>query len=229
MTRTVTPALAALFTLGLAACASEQRTAAGPDPVLPTEQYSIEVRQHPAEIRLAPHPGGLTPPQEDALADMAQRWRAQGSGLVQVQAPAQGDMAAISATSQAARATLISLGVPAEQVQIVGYAPPPGSPPAIVVGFNAYEAVGPQCGTTFENLAVSYGNKAPQNYGCAVTANFAAQIANPGDLIQPRLMKPSDGARRSVVLDKYRKGETTSSARDDQANGTLATATGSNQ
>ena len=52
-----------------------------------------------------------------------------------------------------------------------------------------------------------------------MTANIAAQIANPRDLIAPAVMTPGDNGRRAVVLDKYRKGDITSSAKDDQADG----------
>jgi pilus assembly protein CpaD len=56
-----------------------------------------------------------------------------------------------------------------------------------------------------------------------VTANIAAQIADPEDLLHPRAETPPDGSRRQVVLDKYRTGATTSTAKDTQANGAVST------
>ena len=55
-------------------------------------------------------------------------------------------------------------------------------------------------------------------------ANIAAQIANPQDLLRPRDMTPADAQRRATVLGKYRAGEVTSSARDDQAAGAISRA-----
>ena len=45
------------------------------------------------------------------------------------------------------------------------------------------------------------------NFGCANQRNFAAQVANPADLIGPRAMTPAPGERRDVVWGKYVKGE----------------------
>jgi pilus assembly protein CpaD len=57
-----------------------------------------------------------------------------------------------------------------------------------------------------------------------VTANLAAQVANPEDLLGPRDETPIDSGRRATVLDKYRKGEVTSSAKDEQSNGVVSKA-----
>jgi pilus assembly protein CpaD len=57
-----------------------------------------------------------------------------------------------------------------------------------------------------------------------VTANIAAQVANPEDLLGPRPETPIDSGRRATVLDKYRKGEVTASAKDEQSNGIISKA-----
>ena len=45
------------------------------------------------------------------------------------------------------------------------------------------------------------------NLGCANQRNLAAMVDNPADLVQPRGETPAYTARRSVAIDKYRKGE----------------------
>lgn len=191
------------------------------DALTPTEQFPIEVRQNPDEIRLAIHDHGVTAGQQAALMGLVDRWRETGGGPVTVQAPrGPGDAQAGAYADQAAQ-TLVELGVPAEQIRMVGYQPQgraadPKAPPPLIVGFSSYQAVGPQCGH-WDNLTATKSNKPYANFGCAVSANFAAQIANPRDLIQPRDMGPPDAARRSTVLDKYRKGEITSTPKDSQA------------
>jgi pilus assembly protein CpaD len=42
--------------------------------------------------------------------------------------------------------------------------------------------------------------------------NLAAMVDNPSDLVQPRGEVPAYAPRRSVVLDKWRKGENPSGA-----------------
>lgn len=223
----MTPArivLPLLLLTGLSACASDAING-GPayTGLTPTEQFAIEVRQRPDEIRLAPNPAGLSPAQEAAVADLSERWRDSNGGVITIQAPAAVDA---MATTEGARAMLITMGADPGQVRVVSYTAPQGMAPAVIVGFASYEALGPQCGGEWENLASDRGNKPYRNFGCSVTANVAAQIANPRDLLNPRATDPADAARRSVVLEKYRKGEVTSTAKDDQAVGTLSTATG---
>ena len=53
---------------------------------------------------------------------------------------------------------------------------------------------------------------------------MAAQIANPEDLIRPRDSTPADAGRRDTVLGKYRKGDVTASAKDEQATGVVSKA-----
>jgi pilus assembly protein CpaD len=106
---------------------------------------------------------------------------------------------------------------------LVSYQPTPSSSatPPIIVGFTRYEAHGPQCGH-WESFTKDYENRPSNNFGCAVTANFAAMIANPADLATPRPMTPADANRRETILEKYRKGEQTSTSKDAQANGAVS-------
>ena len=54
------------------------------------------------------------------------------------------------------------------------------------------------------------------NLGCATQRNVASMVDNPADLVQPRGETPPSAPRRSVVLEKYRKGEdTTTQYRDN--------------
>jgi pilus assembly protein CpaD len=124
--------------------------------------------------------------------------------------------------SEAARSFLISKGVPADQIEVTGYAPDGQGAPPLLVGYLRFEAELPECGKTWTNIAHSWKNDVQANFGCAVTANMAAQMADPGDLMGPRRMTPQDAARRQDVLDKYRRGEVTSSATDSKASGVIS-------
>jgi len=98
--------------------------------------------------------------------------------------------------------------------------------PADIVTVNIvdYRARTYACGQTWENLAATRNNTPYQNFGCAVSSNLAAQIADPRDLQTPREATSADMGRRSVVFDKYRKGDVTSSAKDDNATGAISNA-----
>lgn len=196
---------------GLAACA----TAAGDSatPVRPTARYALEARPALQEIALAPRADGLSPAQRAALADMAVR---SGGKPIVVRAPA-GDDPVSARSAFNARAALESMG--AADVRVGSYDAPPGAP--ILVGFTGYEAVVPQCGN-WNNLTATRDNAGYSNFGCAITANMAAQIADPADIVSPNPLDPTDAQRRSTVIGKYRAGEVTAADTPDSASGVVS-------
>ena len=221
------PSLILLAALSLGACATDKVAAdAGlPPPVTPTERFAIEVREHPEELRLAPHAQGLSPNQTSALNAFLDHWNSVQGGDFVLRSPAHGgDPQAAYRTTVDARDYLLAHGVSPAQVRIVDYDAAQDHKAPVVIGYAAYVAKGPQCGQNWENLTATKDNREYNNFGCAMTANLAAEIANPSDLRSPRAMDPTDAARRQTVLDHYRKGESTSTTKDDQANGAVSTA-----
>jgi pilus assembly protein CpaD len=209
-----------------AACATHD---AKPDkiadaaPVTPTERYTIQVAPGVDEILLAPHADGLSARQAAALDNLVDRWRDAGGGEITIQrAPGADEVFARAVDAVATRLTL--LGVDSDQVRLVRYTQGarPGDP--MVVGFVRDKAQGPQCGRKWKSMTSTASNDVNSNFGCAITANMAAMIDNPDDLVAPRPMQPVDAERRLVVIENYRKGVVTSSAKDGQATGTVSSA-----
>ncbi len=194
------------------------------EAVTPTEQFAIQVQSEPVTLQLAPHQTGASPRQADAISAFADRWSDEGGGEVVIQTPARdGDPAAAYRTANDARDILASRGIPADKLRMASYTPPDGAPPTIVLTYPHYKAEGPACGHTWGNLASTHDNGPYANYGCSVTANVAAQIDNPADLLAPRDLGPPDAQRRQNALDLYRKGAATSTVKDQQANGAIST------
>lgn len=214
--------LAAAAAACLAGCASTPPDQ-GPDKIARTETQQwtdrIKVTSTPDEIVLAPHATGLSANQGAALQDLFGRWLAVDGRELVVNTPN-----GAGAMAGQIRDRLIMLGAPASGVRIVGFEPIGPEDNAIRVGFLRHEAEGPKCGQAWENLAATRNNTAYQNFGCAMAANLAAQVANPEDLIRPRDMTPADAGRRGTVFEKYRKGEVTSTIRDEQASGAISKA-----
>lgn len=205
--------LAALAAL-LGACTTPA-SGGGPAPLTPTSRYQLQAHPVMQDIALAPRADGLSAAQRAALGDIARR--ANGQPIV-IRAPAGGDEVAMRSAYNV-RAELEALGAPG--VRLASYdAPNPAAP--ILVGFTAYEAEVPRCGTNWTNLTATRDNQSYANFGCAVTANLAAQIADPADIAAPRPLDPADAARRSVVLGKYRAGEVTSAEVDENASGAVS-------
>ncbi len=211
--------LLAAATAGLAACASgpHKPDADGPSGALtPTEQFKAEATAHPDQILLAPHAEGVSAAQAEALARLVDRWRDSGGGPLVIQAPAHGGGRVYSAAT-GVEAELEQLGVRDDSIQLVGYVGDERPNAPLVVGFAHYVAEITKCGRDWTSFTTDSGNGPNSNFGCATTANIAAQVANPADLAQPEAMDPVDAARRETVITKYRAGTITSAAKDDQA------------
>ena len=224
-TQRLTAVAALAATLGLSACATDGAKPEVAEARTSTEQFPIEVSRQPEEIRLAVHTQGLSSNQESATAMFVDGWRDAAGGEIVIQAPnGAGDPAVVHRMVEATRYALNSYGVPREMVRVASYDGRGQAAIALVVGYERYVAQGPECGRSWSGLTRTSSNKVHENFGCAVTANMAAQIADPRDLMQPRHIDPADASRRGVVLDKYRKGEITGAVQDKQGSGVVSDA-----
>lgn len=192
-----------------------------PPPLTPTEQFSITVTPHRDQILLAGHPDGLSAAQAQALSDLVGRWRDGGRGVITIQSPS-GGAAEAYRSAAVVQQTLLGLGVGPDQIRLASYDASRQSAAPIAVGYDGYEARGPECGRHWSGFTRSSANRPSAEFGCATTANVAAMIANPGDLVQPRAEDSADADRRLEVLGKYRQGQVTSTAKDPQANGAVS-------
>lgn len=207
------------FAALLAGCASTADRVGQMDaPITPTEQWRAELVRNPEEIQLAAHAGGLSPNQAEALAAFVETWRQADAGTITIQAPVDGaEGTGGYRASESARRFLIGQGVPADQVRVVGYRPEGEGRAPLKIGYVRHSVVLPECGREWTNISHSITNRPQANFGCAVTANMAAQIANPADLAGPRADTSIDAGRRQMVMEKYRAGVTTSTPADEQA------------
>jgi pilus assembly protein CpaD len=211
-------AAALLAGAGLTGCATH---AAPPGPAAartPTEQFEPKVDDHVEGIQLAVHPGDLSKAQLDALYGLVSTWRDSGSGQIHVETP-QGPLAADMAAK--VEDALQGFGIRRDQFSLSFY-PDDGPRPVVRVSYRRYVASIPHCGDAFSDFTKTANNAPQSDFGCAITANIAAMVANPADLANHRPEDPIDAGRRQVVLDKYRSGLATSSAKDDQADGTVS-------
>lgn len=216
-------AIAAVLSLSgaLAACAG--MTAGDPSaPLTPISRYALQVEPGLDRIALAVHDTGLSATQERALHDLAARHRAAGSGAIVIQAPGGNDPAA-AAQAWAARATLQAAGVPDDLIQVSAYAAPDSRAP-ILAGFETLTAHLPNCALEQGPREGRFSNASTLGMGCAVTANMAAQIANPRDIIQPRAMPPAETGRAATVFANYRQGDRTSAAQEELVAGRISRA-----
>lgn len=212
--------------LALAACAGMvsacASTGALPPPLTPTSRYVLQVEPGMDRIALAVHDQGLSGNQQAALAALAGRFAASRADVIRVEAPA-GDDPAAARAAWGVRDALAALGVPAERVLVTAYAAPDPRAP-VLAGFEVLTAHVPNCAEAQRASVSSFSNQPSAAFGCAVTANLAAQIANPRDIVAPAAVGAAEAGRRAKVFDTYRAGTPTSAPQEPLVNGRISRA-----
>jgi len=191
-----------------------------------TAEYPIDYRQrHPivlregvqnVEVMVGRNRGGLTPSQRADVLSFAQAWRRESSSGVIVELPRGGptDRAAADAMGEI-RSILAAAGVPSNAIYLRHYRPGRFALASIKLNYSRLVADAGPCGQWPRDLGPSINSRSLENQpywnlGCANQRNLAAMVDNPTDLIQPRGEIPAYAPRRTVVMNRYTKGESPS-------------------
>ncbi len=192
-----------------------------PAPITPTEQYSLRAETRVEAINLRVEAHGLSDNQRRALDQVAGKAAWTNGHAIDVQIITANDPAAIAAGNSIG-AYLAGHDVADEDMTQYSQDNQPAD--VVTVNLVKYRAHVDQCNTSWENLAKTGKNETYKNFGCALTANIAAQVADPRDLAHPADATPADPGRKATIMDKYRKGDVTSATQDEQAKGTISDA-----
>jgi pilus assembly protein CpaD len=217
----------ALMVLSLTACASApdgHDEVAGLDPAT---AYPIEIQETRERLELAPVAGADLGPGDVAdLMAFALEYRQVGRGDIVMEVPVGGAAdGAAALRAQAARALLTESGVPASAISGGGYDASGQADAPLVFSFTRYRAQGPRCPAAWQVDYAKQSTVAPYTgFGCAMQANLAAMVVDPGDLIGPRSEDPADMGRRAKVLENYRAGLPTATSKSDDQSGAISQA-----
>lgn len=199
-------------TVALAACVGTDASLQRPAPVNSLSRYVLQVEPDQDRIALAVRENGLSDNQRAALLQLAHRYRASAQNGLTVELPEGDDPVARRSAENVVQA-LYAAGVSAQHIRYATYSAPDVRAP-VVAGFETIRASVPRCGAQWGNLSRTGENVVASNFGCALNANLAAQIADPRDIVQPRTMTPPNAQRRTVVFEAYRQGQPTSAQRE---------------
>lgn len=205
---------AAGVAIALAGCNTSQTA-------LNTPKYPADYRErHPillkegdrtVEVFVGRNRGGLTPQQRADVLAFAQTWRRDATGGIVIEMPVGPAEMAANESVREIHSIFAASGIPQRGVRIARYRPLPGALASIRLNYSRMTAQAGPCGTWPDDVGPAgktyMDNVTYWNFGCASQRNLAAMVENPADLVQPRGEGPAYTARRSVVLDKYRKGE----------------------
>lgn len=215
--RTRSAALAAVAAAGLAlgACAPDRAVTGSIYPYDHQNRHPIVLADAPRRLDVFIGSGHLDPRQREEVRAFALEYRRYGRGGVFAQVPTGTPAAAAAlATLDGVRTALAEAGLPPASLAVSSYpVVNPAVSSAIRLTFQRMEArVESQCGLWpldlgVSNLGSDERNEPHWNLGCATRANFAAQVADPIDLVRGQPEGRIDNVRRSKVIEKLRNGE----------------------
>jgi pilus assembly protein CpaD len=206
--------------LGACTHTDEAVTASIPDDYRLRHPIAIQEADRSVVIFVGHARGGLSASQRADVMELAQTWLREGTGAINADVPVDTPNARAAADSfREIQALLSAAGVPPRGILVHQYHPDdPRQLATIRLNYPKISAVAGPCGIWPEDLGPSiknkgyYDNKPYYNFGCAYQRNMAAMVDNPSDLVQPRPETPPYTARRTEAFEKYRKGETTTTA-----------------
>ena len=221
--------LAALMAGCKTTASYDDTTASIPNDIRQRHPIVVREKAQTMTVFIGDRRGNLTPTQRAEVGALAGGWRAEASGGFIIDAPVGGpnERAATSAVREI-RSILAATGVPHHAIEV---RPHHGQDPVrlgtIRISYPKMAAETGPCGLWPHDIGPTYdpmygSNKPHWNHGCAQQRNLAAQVDNPADLVQPRSETPALAARRSTVLDKYRKGEGTATNYPDAGKGKIS-------
>jgi pilus assembly protein CpaD len=205
-------AAAAAVVLFLAGCStSKHQDVVGsiPDDYRVNHPIAIDEQLATMDVPVGLDTARLSSPVKGNITGFAQRFNASGSGLMAIVVP-EGSPNQVAATGIGHRIydVLVGAGVRPGSIDFRAY--PAGASETnapVRLAFNKITARVEGCGAWPDRLENNVDNRNFKNFACATQTNLAAMVDNPLDLLYPRALAPADAARRSTVLDNYRKGE----------------------
>jgi pilus assembly protein CpaD len=172
--------------------------------------------EHTVEVLVGANRGGLNARQSADVLAFASTWRREATGGVVIETPTGTPNARAAAETVAEiRSILTAAGMPSSGIYIRRYRPEnPLKLAAVRLSYPKITAEAGPCGLWPADLGPGAGtqyweNQQYWNFGCAQQRNLASMVDDPTDLVQPRGEGPPYNQRRTIVLDKYSKGQAT--------------------
>jgi pilus assembly protein CpaD len=217
--------------LVLAACttAKQEVTASIPSDYRQRHPIVIKEGAQTLEVFVGNSRGGLAAAQRGDVHSFGRVWTREATGGIVIDLPTRTSNARAAADAlREIRSLLTATGVPPQAIAVRPYQPAdPAKLATIRLRYSKIVAEAGPCGLWPNDIGPSMNrdyieNRPHWNFGCASQRNLAAMVDNPADLVQPRGETPALASRRSTVLEKYRKGESTATAYPDASKGKIS-------
>jgi len=206
MKNSILTACAAAALLGLSGCAAPSMS------FKPTQlRNPIKVAESIERLELYTRPNGLELSARDklAVAQFLDGYGRAGEGPLFVNRPANSVSGLGTQQAEAViRGLMVQGGLNPNSVQTGQYASNPGAPAPVVVSYRTLRAIPEDC-LAMGSLIDTYSNQPQGGFGCFQSANLAAMITDPRQLLEPYASGQPNAQRRQVIYDRYIEGEPT--------------------
>jgi len=168
-------------------------------------ENKIQVAESIERLELYTRPNGLELSARDqvAVSQFLQNYGHRGNGPLYVNIPnSSGDGLGAQQAQAVIRDSLAGVGLGNAAVQTGQYQTAQGSPAPIVVSYRTLKTVPQDC-RYLGNATNTYANQPYDSFGCFHSANLAAMISDPRQLLQPYDMTVPNSQRRQTIYDKY--------------------------
>ncbi|MGA1342583.1 MAG: CpaD family pilus assembly protein [Hyphomonas sp.] len=219
---------AGLFTLS--ACASSAPSSVTSEMLrgtpLSRNEVGVTKRTEFLEVAIHPELSELPDVERARIRAFVSTYAQRGHGPLVMSMPAASANPQLAVTAVAeARAIAWERGVEYEEISGTSHGAGEVYSQPMILAFQVYDAVAPECLQKSElDFADASSNNTLPTLGCSVRTNLAAMIADPADLLGTRALELADIDRRTVILEKFRAGESTAAERSDQESGAVSDA-----
>ncbi len=213
----------------LAGCYSQREVKRyPPDDYRERHPIALKEGDRTVELFLGRNRGGLTPSQRADVLAFAQSWKREATGGIVVAVP-KGGVTELSAQDslREIHSIFTAVGIPRQGVFLQPVQTRATALASIRLNYSRIVAEAGPCGVWPSDLGPAADpayneNRSHWNLGCASQRNLAAMLDNPADLVQPRGETPPYMPRRSVAIDKYRKGDSPAGTYDKYDQGKIS-------
>ena len=178
----------------------------------------IQVAESIERLELYTRPNGLELSARDqvAVSQFLRSYGHRGNGPLYINIPKSSGAGLGAQQAQAViRQSLAGVGLGGAAIQTGEYQAAYGSPAPVIVSYRMLKTVPQDCRHQGD-VTDTYANQPYDSFGCFHSANLAAMIGDPRQLIEPYDMTTPNSQRRQTIYDKYIKGENPASTQPDR-------------
>jgi pilus assembly protein CpaD len=175
----------------------------------------ITVAETVERLELFTQPTGLnlSARDEDAVSDFIYEYGQSGQGPLYINVPGNtGNRVGIEQAKTSIVSRMRDMGIDGSVLQVGQYASKEGQPAPVVVSYRRLTTAPINCHQG-SALTLTSRNQPYENFGCAQTANLAAMIDDPRQLLAPYDLDAPLAVRRTSVFQKYIEGQSTQTPR----------------